>query len=55
LAKGQLCGDTITCPWHGWQFNVTSGQHLVNASVRHRRFAVKLVDDDVFVCVESEA
>jgi nitrite reductase (NADH) small subunit len=55
LAQGQLCGDTITCPWHGWQFNVTSGQHVAGTSIRHRRFAVKVVADDIFVRVESEA
>ena len=55
LGKGQLCGHTITCPWHGWQFDVTSGQHLVNASICHRRFEVKIEGEQVFVRAVSEA
>jgi len=25
LAQGSLAGRVVTCPWHGWQFDVTSG------------------------------
>lgn len=25
LGDGFVNGDTLTCPWHGWQFNVKSG------------------------------
>ena len=28
LGKGTLEGETLTCPWHGSQFNVTSGKLL---------------------------
>ena len=28
LGKGTLKGTTLTCPWHGSQFDVTSGQLL---------------------------
>lgn len=34
LGTGSLCGTTLTCPWHGWQFDVTTGRHLVSATVR---------------------
>ena len=26
LAEGRLFGTVVTCPWHGSQFNVTTGQ-----------------------------
>jgi nitrite reductase/ring-hydroxylating ferredoxin subunit len=26
LGKGTLEGEALTCPWHGSQFNVTSGR-----------------------------
>ncbi len=26
LAEGVIEGTTVTCPWHGWQFDVRSGQ-----------------------------
>lgn len=28
LAEGRLLGATVTCPWHGAQFDVTSGKCL---------------------------
>ncbi|MFO0818721.1 MAG: Rieske 2Fe-2S domain-containing protein [Pirellulales bacterium] len=55
LGKGRLQGCILTCPWHGWQFNVETGQHQTNASVRHPRFAVKVEADEVFVNLEAEA
>ena len=27
LGTGVLCGTVLTCPWHGWQFDVTTGRH----------------------------
>ena len=28
LAEGRLIGSTVTCPWHGAKFDVTTGQCL---------------------------
>ncbi len=28
LAEGDLRGAVLTCPWHGWQFDVTDGRCL---------------------------
>lgn len=29
LGEGDLDGEIVTCPWHGWEYNVTTG-HCVN-------------------------
>ena len=55
LSTGYLSGTTAVCPWHGWQFDVTCGQHRTSPTVRQRTFAVDVVDDDVFVTVEEDA
>ncbi|MBM4023074.1 MAG: Rieske 2Fe-2S domain-containing protein [Planctomycetes bacterium] len=34
LGAGRLCGTTLTCPWHGWQFDVVTGRHGVSPMVR---------------------
>ena len=34
LGTGTLCGTTLTCPWHGWPFDVTTGRHRISATVR---------------------
>ena len=49
LGKGCLTGEVVTCPWHGWQFNVTSGQHTFSPSVRQPTFEVRVEDDQVYV------
>ncbi|MEZ6042083.1 MAG: Rieske (2Fe-2S) protein [Planctomycetaceae bacterium] len=30
LGKGMLRNNIVTCPWHGWQFDVTTGKHCLN-------------------------
>ncbi|MBS0260429.1 MAG: Rieske (2Fe-2S) protein [Planctomycetes bacterium] len=49
LAEGTLRGTTITCPWHGWQFNVSNGQNCLNPRISHKYFSVKVEGSDVFV------
>ncbi len=41
LGKGRLCGAVLTCPWHGWQFDVASGRHLLSPTVVQPRFEVR--------------
>ena len=53
LGKGQLTGCTVTCPWHGFQFDVTTGQHLTSKSLVHPRFDVKVEGDDVLIDLGS--
>jgi nitrite reductase (NADH) small subunit len=44
-------GEIVTCPWHGLQFNVVSGQCLNYKQVRIRRYEVTTRDGLVFVRV----
>ena len=39
----------VACPWHGWQFDVTTGQCVTVPSKRLQTFAVKVEGDDVFI------
>jgi len=49
LGEGTLNGCVVTCPWHGWQFDVSTGQHSLNADIVHASFPVKIENDDVYV------
>lgn len=53
LGKGALAGCIVTCPWHGWQFDVRSGQHQSNRSVVHPSFPVKMDGDDLYVELDA--
>ncbi len=49
LGEGTLLGTTITCPWHGWQFNVVSGENCLNPRMIQKCFPVKVEGNDVLV------
>ncbi|MEX0702527.1 MAG: Rieske 2Fe-2S domain-containing protein [Planctomycetales bacterium] len=51
LGQGTLTGCVVTCPWHGWQFDVTTGTHRLNARITHPVFPVKIEEGQVFVQV----
>lgn len=52
LGRGMLCGRVLTCPWHGWQFDVTTGRHRLNATMQQPCFEVEERGGEVFVRVE---
>ncbi len=52
LGKGALSGCILTCPWHGWQFDVRTGQHQLNARYVQPRFAVRVEGAAVLVDLE---
>jgi nitrite reductase (NADH) small subunit len=52
LGKGKLQGCIITCPWHGWQFDVCTGQNKLNPRMSHQRYEVKVEGGEVVVVVE---
>lgn len=49
LAQGYLRKHVVTCPWHGWQFDVTTGQHCLNARLQHTTFPVVVENNEIFV------
>ncbi|HEY5312344.1 MAG TPA: Rieske 2Fe-2S domain-containing protein [Pirellulales bacterium] len=54
LARGCLSGATVTCPWHGWQFDVRSGQHQLSRTLRQPQFEVRVEQGQVLVHVNSD-
>ena len=51
LADGPLEGTTVTCPWHGWQFDVRTGKTPLGGRVRQPVYEVKVEGQDVLVAV----
>ena len=52
LAEGGLDGTIVTCPWHGWSFDVISGACTFNPAISQQTFKVKEEGDDIFVEVD---
>ncbi len=53
LSGGKLCGRIVSCPAHGWRFDVTTGALVVAPSFTIPKFPVKVVDGRVSVAVEA--
>jgi nitrite reductase/ring-hydroxylating ferredoxin subunit len=51
LGDGELDGTTVTCPWHGWQFDVTTGEHRRNPACVQQRYEVKIEGDDILLAM----
>ena len=51
LAEGMVEGTTVTCPWHGWQFDVRSGKTPLGPKITQTVYEVKIENDDVLVSV----
>jgi nitrite reductase/ring-hydroxylating ferredoxin subunit/hemoglobin-like flavoprotein len=49
VATGCLEGNTLTCPWHGFEYDLTSGALLVDSSARLESFPVSVVNDQVIL------
>lgn len=49
LGAGPLDGTIVTCPWHGWQFDVKKGCAVMSEDVKIPRYDVWVEGSDVFV------
>ena len=49
LGQGDMEGKVVTCPWHGWQYDVTTGKLMTNPAVGVEIYPVELRGDDIFV------
>ncbi len=45
---GQIQGDELTCPMHGWTYNLKTGK-CVNQSGKLKMLEVKVEDGEVYV------
>jgi nitrite reductase (NADH) small subunit len=49
LGQGTLNGKVVTCPWHGWQFDVTTGKVVANPQAGVDCYGVEVRGEDIFV------
>ncbi len=52
LGEGFLNGNTVTCPWHGWSFNVTTGESPVMSGLKQKTHECVVEGNDVKVKLE---
>lgn len=49
LGDGVLEGAVVTCPWHGWQYDVRTGKVGQSPSVGVESYPVEVRGEEIFV------
>ena len=49
LGQGFLEGDKLICPWHGWEYDVRTGQLLDDPQSKVALYPIKVENGDVMV------
>ena len=49
LGEGELDGTTVVCPWHGWEYDVTTGANLDDPNMKLGCYPVKVEGTDILV------
>ncbi|TKR24424.1 Rieske (2Fe-2S) protein [Natronomonas salsuginis] len=42
-------GEIVSCPWHGWEFDIKTGEHLSKSDYRVPTYDVVVRDGEVYV------
>jgi len=49
LGQGELKGKVVTCPWHGWQYDATTGKVAANPAVGVATFPAEVRGEDIWI------
>lgn len=47
-------GEVLRCPWHGWEFDISSGESLTRPVRRIKRYPVKVADGHVYIKISED-
>lgn len=51
LGEGELAGTVVTCPWHEWTYDVTTGESPDDPDCAVPCFRIRVDGDDILVAV----
>ena len=49
LGEGMLLDGIVTCPWHGWEYDVKTGVCQTNPQMKVTAYEVRVEGDDILV------
>jgi nitrite reductase/ring-hydroxylating ferredoxin subunit len=53
LSSGALRDEIVTCPWHGWAYNVRTGKSVIPPiGLRIPTYEVRIEGDDVLLAID---
>lgn len=53
LTKGQVEGLIVTCPRHGWRYDLDSGKCLNHNSAELRKYPLKIKNGDIYIALQA--
>ena len=51
LGEGTLLGEILECPWHGWRYNVRTGERPENPDFKVTCYAVEVEGERIHVLI----
>ena len=51
LGEGRIEDHVLTCPWHGWQYDVRTGLNEFDHAIQVQTYEVRVEDGDVKVAL----
>jgi nitrite reductase (NADH) small subunit len=51
LGHGRLDGTVLSCPWHGWQYDVRTGLNEFDHAIQLRTYEVRVEDGEIQIAV----
>lgn len=51
VGEGDVEGTIITCPWHGWSFDIPTGVSTINPAAKLTKYEVKVDGADIKVAL----
>jgi nitrite reductase (NADH) small subunit len=49
LGQGSLKDKVVTCPWHGWEYDVTTGKLVQNPNMGVACYPTKVQGEEILV------
>lgn len=49
LSEGDISNGAVTCPWHGWRYDIPTGENLFNCAQKLATYPVRVENGDVQV------
>lgn len=51
LARGRLMDGTVVCPWHGWQYELATGNHAPTCKKMLNTYQIREIDGQIEIDV----
>lgn len=52
LGEGEIDGKIVTCPWHHWSYDVTTGKTTMSDTIGVKKYPLEVRENEVWIDVE---